>query len=62
MDKHCKNNNRNNGQLNETPSKPVEAPSQKIALNDKSCNAFCTQAGLSAEAIDWIWQDAQGNK
>ena len=53
------------GQLKETPketSKPVEAPSPKLTLNDKLCNAFCTQAGLSAEAIDRIWQDAQGNK
>jgi hypothetical protein len=32
----------------------VEAPSQKLALNDKLCNAFCTQAGLSAEVIDRI--------
>ena len=38
------------------------APSQKLALNGKLRNAFCTQAGLSAEAIDRIWQDAQGNE
>ena len=50
------------GQSKETPSKPAEAPSQKLALNDKLRNAFCTQAGLSAEAIDRIWQDAQGNE
>jgi hypothetical protein len=53
------------GQSKETPketSKSVEAPSQKLTLNDKLCNAFCTQAGLSAEAVDRIWQDAQGNK
>jgi hypothetical protein len=62
MDKRCKNGNENNGQLNETPSKPVEAPSQKLALNDKLCNAFCTWAGLSAEAIGQIWQDVQGNE
>jgi hypothetical protein len=65
MDEHCKNGNRNDGQLKETketPSKPAEGTSQKLALNDKLCNAFCTQAGLSAEAIDQIWQDAQGNK
>jgi hypothetical protein len=48
----AKNGNGNNDQLNETPSKPAEAPSQKLALNDKLCNAFCTQAGLSTEAID----------
>ena len=50
------------GQLKETSSKPAEALSQKFALSDKLCNAFCTQAGLSAEAIDRIWQDAQGNE
>ncbi len=59
MDKRCKKGDWNNGQSNETPSKPAEAPSQKLALNDKLCNTFCTQAGLSAEAIDRIWQDAQ---
>ncbi len=45
----AKNGNRNDGQLKETketPSKPAEGPSQKLALNDKLCNAFCTQAGL----------------
>ncbi len=52
MDKHCKNGSRNNGQSNETPSKPAEAPSQKLTLNDKLCNAICTQASLFAEAID----------
>ena len=51
------------GQSKETSSsKPAEVPSQKLALNDKLRNAFCTQAGLSAEAIDRIWQDAQGNE
>ena len=60
MDEHQKGYD---GQSKETSSsKPVEAPSQKLALNDKLCNAFCTQAGLSAEAIDRIWQDAQGNE
>jgi hypothetical protein len=62
MAKCCKNGNGNNGKLNEIPSKPVEAPSQKLALNDQLCNTFCTQAGLSAEAINQIWQDTQGNK
>ena len=50
------------GQQKETSSKPVEAPSQKLALNDKLCDAFCTQAGLSPKAIDQIWQNAQGNE
>ena len=49
-------------QSKETSSKPAEASSQKLALNDKLQNAFCTQAGLSAEAIDRIWQDAQGTE
>jgi hypothetical protein len=65
MDEGCKNGNRNNGQSKETtenPSKPAEGPSQKLALNDKLCNAFCTQAGLSTEAINQIWQDARGNE
>ena len=41
---------------------PKPAPTQeiKLTLNDKLRNAFCTQAGLSAEAIDRIWDDAQG--
>ena len=43
------------GQSKETSSsKPAEVPSQKLALKDKLRNAFCTQAGLSAEAIDRI--------
>jgi hypothetical protein len=46
---------------NETP-KSVEAPSQKLTLNDKLHNAFCMQAGLSAGAVNQIWQDAQGNE
>ncbi len=62
MDKRHKNGNGNNGQSNETPSKPAEAPFQKLAINDKLCNAFCTQPGLSAETIDQIWKNAQGNK
>ncbi len=59
MDEHQKGYN---DQSKETPSKPAEGPSQKLALNDKLRNTFCTQAGLSTEAIDQIWQDAQGNK
>ena len=38
------------------------APEKKLTLNDKLKNAFCTQAGLSAEAVNRIWQDAQGNE
>jgi hypothetical protein len=61
MDECCKTPN--DGQSKEAaPSKSATGPSQKLALNDKLCNAFCTQAGLSAEAIKQIWQDAQGNK
>ena len=42
--------------------KPADAPTQKLALNDKLQNTFCTQAGVFAEAVDRIWQDVQGNK
>jgi hypothetical protein len=34
----------------------------KLTLNDKLRNAFCTKAGLSADEVDLIWQDAQGNE
>ena len=44
-----------------TDAKPA-ALGQKLTLNDKLCNAFCTQAGLSAKAVDHIWEDAQGNE
>jgi hypothetical protein len=46
----------------ETPAKPTNDSNQKLTLNDKLCSAFCTQAGLSAEAFDRIWEDAQGNE
>jgi hypothetical protein len=53
----------------ETPTDAKPAPlltpaalGQKLTLNDKLRNAFCTQAGLSAEAVDCIWEDAQGNE
>jgi hypothetical protein len=46
----------------ETPAPVATTPSQKLTLNDKLCNAFCAQAGLSAEAIDCIRADAQGNE
>ena len=45
-----------------TEAKSNAASEKKLTLNDKLKNAFCTQAGLSAEAVDRIWQDAQGNE
>jgi len=45
-----------------TETKSDAAPEKKLTLNDKLKNAFCTQAGLSADAVDRIWQDAQGNE
>jgi hypothetical protein len=45
-----------------TPSNPSNDSNQKLTLNNKLCNAFCTQAGLSAEAADRIWKDSQGNE
>ena len=62
MDERRKGYNGESKETKETSSKPAEAPSQKLTLNDKLRNAFCTQAGLSAEAIDRIWQDASGNE
>jgi hypothetical protein len=47
---------------NETPAPISSESSKKLALNDKLWNAFCTQARLSAEAVDHIREDAQGNK
>jgi len=61
MDERQKGYNGESKEMKETPSKPVGG-SQKHALNDKLRNAFCTQAGLSAEAIDRIWQVALGNE
>jgi hypothetical protein len=43
-------------------SVPASTPTQKLTLNDKLRSAFCTQAGLSADKVDRIWQDAQGNE
>jgi hypothetical protein len=54
MDERQKRYNGEPKETKETSSKPAEAPSQKLALNDKLRNAFCTQAGLSAEVIDRI--------
>ena len=45
-----------------TPASTPTNPDMKLSLNDKLRNAFCTQAGLSAEAVDRIWKDAQGNE
>jgi hypothetical protein len=54
--------NQNSGKTsNESPSlATVSVPAQKLALNDKLQNSFCTQAGLSAEAIDYIWDKLRG--
>ncbi len=55
-------NARFNGRKPVKAPKSEELPTQKLGLNDKFCNTFCTQAGLSAEAINRIWEDAQGNE
>ncbi len=47
---------------NETLAKPANDSNQKLTLNNKLHSAFCTQAGFSAEAVNRIWEDAQGNK
>ncbi len=47
---------------NDTPAPATPTIAQKLTLNDKHRNAFCTQARLSAEAVDCIWEDAQGNE
>jgi hypothetical protein len=54
----------NSGKIsNESPSPAAASVSaQKLALNDKLQNVFCTQAGLSVEAIDIIWEDTHGNE
>jgi hypothetical protein len=62
MDDRCAARYPGNKFSTETPAPIATTPSQKLTLNDKLCNAFCTQAGLSAEAIDRIWADAQGNE
>jgi hypothetical protein len=54
--------NQNNNAASAPAPSAAPAAAQKLTLNDKLCNAFCTQAGLSAEAVDHIWADAQGNK
>ncbi len=61
MDKRC--TSRNKGKKpNKTLAKPTNDSNQKLTLNNKLHSAFCTQAGLSAEAVDRIWEDAQGNE
>ncbi len=64
-DKHAKHNsvkNQNNNAAPASAPSPAPAAALKLTLNDKLRNAFCTQAGLSAEAMDRIWADAQGNE
>jgi hypothetical protein len=54
---------RNKGKkTHETLAKPANNLNQKLTLNDNLHSAFCTQAGLFAEAVNRIWEDAQGNK
>ena len=57
MDVCCTSSNKDK-KSNKTPSKLSNDSNQKLTLNNKLCNAFCTQAGLSAEAVDRIWEDA----
>jgi hypothetical protein len=61
IDEHCTSRNKAK-KPNKTLAKPVNDLNQKLTLNNKLQNAFCTQAGLSAEAVDRIWEDAQGNE
>jgi hypothetical protein len=62
MDDLCAARGSGNKPSNKTPAPVAAAPAQKqkLALNNKLCNAFCTQSGLLAEAVDCIWEDAQG--
>ncbi len=55
---------RNKGKKSdETPAKSTNYLTQKLTLNDKLCSALCTQAGISAEAVNRICEDAQqGNE
>jgi hypothetical protein len=61
MDEHRTSRNKDK-KSDKTPSKPSNDLNQKLTLKDKLCNAFCTQAGLFAEAVDRIWEEAQGNE
>ncbi len=47
---------------NDTPAPATPAIAQTLTLNNKLRNACCTQARLSAEAFNYIWEDAQGNE
>ena len=67
INEHCATRNPGKS-LTETPADKKSAHlltpatlGQKLTLNNKHHNAFCTQAGLSAKAVDCIWEDAQGN-
>jgi hypothetical protein len=62
MDDLCAARDSGNKPSNKAPTLVAAAPPQKqnLALNNKLCNTFCTQAGLSAETADCIWEDAQG--
>ncbi len=62
MDDLCAACGSGNKPFNKAPTPVTAAPpqKQKLALNNKLCNAFCTQAELSAEAVDCIWEDAHG--
>ncbi len=62
MDEHRTSRNKDK-KSNKKPSTPSNDLNQMLTLNNKLCNAFCTQGGLSAEkAVDRIWEDAQGNE
>jgi hypothetical protein len=61
MDEHRTSRNKDKNS-NETPSNPSNDLNQKLTLNYELYNAFCTQVGLSAEAVDRIWEEAQGNE
>ena len=68
IDDQCATRNPGGKSLTETPADKKSAHlltpatlGQKLTLNNKHHNAFCTQAGLSAKAVDCIWEDAQGN-
>jgi hypothetical protein len=55
MDKRCTSRNKSK-KPDVTWAKPANDSNQKLNLNNKLCSAFCTQAGLSAEAVDRIWE------
>ncbi len=61
MDECCTSRNKDK-KSDKTPYSPSIDSNQKLTLNDMLCNAFCTQVSLSAETVDRICEDAQGNK